>query len=286
MPQTTIYSLRQNLTSAAHCTTSTLLQLLRIQTSCESTGKMLRVFKALLAVILITASSAFRPQRSSSSRQVSTQTFAIDIKKAAALAFTLGGLGLVDPTLLANSNGNDNSFHLIRSANADVRAQQKRTYFRFVPKLVSGMAFYQTDVKAAIDKEDYAVISKFFEVFVTKYNADDKSQVDATDTYVNQNIIRPMIVFSGSFAERGSSPKTKALKEQEQAFEKAMGELEGCVKDRKGEGFFAADIKMPTGAARKKQAQEAYASGKKALNAYVKLANAGLMLELNKLPEI
>ena len=33
----------------------------------------------------------------------------------------------------------------------------------------------------------------------------------------------------------------------------AMKGLEGCVKDMKGEGFFAADIKMPTGSDRKKQ---------------------------------
>ena len=32
-----------------------------------------------------------------------------------------------------------------------------------------------------------------------------------------------------------------------------MKSLEGCVKDMKGEGFFAADIKMPTGADKKKQ---------------------------------
>jgi hypothetical protein len=34
-------------------------------------------------------------------------------------------------------------------------------------------------------------------------------------------------VFSGSFAERASSPKQRALLEQEAAFEAAMSELEG-----------------------------------------------------------
>lgn len=271
----------------AAATPETLLH--HLSKTSKQTKTMLSALKALLVVLLVaTISSAFRHvlRSSSANRQTVTNTFAFDIKKAAALTVTLGGLGLIDPTLLANLNGNDNSFHLIQSANADVRAQQKRTYFRFVPKLVSGMEFYKTDVKAAIDKEDWGVITKFFEVFVSKYNADDKTQIDSTDTYVNQNIFRPMIVFSGSFAERGSSPKTKALQDQEKAFEAAMGELEGCVKDKKGEGFFAADIKMPTGEARKKQALEAYAKGKDALNEYVKIANAGLMLELNKLPEI
>lgn len=70
---------------------------------------------------------------------------------------------------------------------------------------------------------------------------------------------------------------------QEQIFEAAMSDLEGCVKDRKGEGFFAADIKMPTGAARQKQAQDAWLKGKNAINEYITIANTGLMRELNKI---
>ena len=41
-----------------------------------------------------------------------------------------------------------------------------------------------------------------------------------SDSYVNVNLYRPMKVFSGSFAERGQSPKQKALVDQEVAFEK------------------------------------------------------------------
>ena len=56
--------------------------------------------------------------------------------------------------------------------------------------------------------------------------------------------------------------------------------------DTKGPGFFDGMVKAPTGAARKKQASEAWAEGKQALNEYIRLANEGLMLELNKLPAI
>ena len=51
----------------------------------------------------------------------------------------------------------------------------------------------------------------------------------------------------------------------------------GCVRPLKGEGFFAADIPVPKGAERKKQAIEAYKAGKIALNNYVKTVNLGLM---------
>eukprot|EP01036_Dinobryon_divergens_P025509 gene25509-34062_t len=178
------------------------------------------------------------------------------------------------------------SFSILQPAVADVRAQQKRTYFRFAPKLSTGTAFYGSDLKSAIEKDDWDVVAKFFEEYVSKYNPNDKSQVDQTDSYVNNYILRPMKVLSGSFAERGTSPKQKALADKEVDFEKAMTRLEGCTKDMPGEGFFAATIKMPTGNERTKQGLEAWNDGKVAINSYIEIFNDGLMLELNKLKPI
>ena len=86
----------------------------------------------------------------------------------------------------------------IRPANADFRAAQKRTYFRFIPKLIEGRDFYKGELKSAVDSEDWKVVSKFFDVYVSKYNGNDPSQIDQTDTYVNSKIFRPMKVFSSS----------------------------------------------------------------------------------------
>ena len=91
-----------------------------------------------------------------------------------------------------------------------------------------------------------------------------------------------MVVFSGSFAERGSSEKQRALLAQEAAFEAAMQSLDAAVNDKKG-GFFGGEVKAPTGAERKKLATQAYADGKTALNEYIRIANEGLMRELNKI---
>jgi hypothetical protein len=71
-------------------------------------------------------------------------------------------------------------FAPVQSAYADVRAQQKRTYFRFVPKLIIGKDFYAKELKTAIDKEDWPVVVKFFDEFVSKYNPNDPSQIDST----------------------------------------------------------------------------------------------------------
>ena len=91
----------------------------------------------------------------------------------------------------------------IPPVHAEFRQQQKKTYFRVIPKFVEGCQYYTTDLKNAVDNEDWVTISKFFEEYVTKYNNFDPTQVDATDSYVNNHYYRPMIVFSGTFAERG-----------------------------------------------------------------------------------
>lgn len=119
------------------------------------------------------------------------------------------------------------SFSLIQPAHADFRAQQKRTYFRFIPKLETGLKFYASDLKKAIDEEKFDVVKTFFEEFVVKVNPNDPNQIDAKDTYVNEKFYRPMVVFSGTFAERGTSLKQRQLLEQKDAFATAMGDLEG-----------------------------------------------------------
>ena len=103
-------------------------------------------------------------------------------------------------------------------ANAEFRAQQKRTYFRYIPKFIAGRDFYKTELKNAIEKEDWKVVEKMFEDFVSKKNA-KTDEVYQIDSYVNTNFFRPMSIFSGTFAERGSSPKERSLMEQEQLFE-------------------------------------------------------------------
>lgn len=200
------------------------------------------------------------------------------------LSFYLSPLSIFQPLDL-NTQSNV-AVSIVQPANADVRAQQKRTYFRFAPKLKLGCEFYKSDLKKAIDTEDWNAVTKFFEVYVSKYNPNDPTQIDSTDTYVNNHLFRPMTVLSGSFAERGASPKQRALMEQESALEEAMTSLEGCVKTQKESGLFGREVQMPTGVERSAQAQNAWNLGKTAINKYIDIFNSGLMLELNSLQSI
>jgi len=154
---------------------------------------------------------------------------------------------------VSSSSSSTMSINFIEPAHADFRAQQKRTYFRFIPKFETGLKYYATDLKKAIDDEKFDVIKTFFEEFIVKVNPNDPNQIDLKDTYVNEKFYRPMVLFSGTFAERGTSTKQRLLLEQKDIFETAMGDLEGCVKDRREGGLFGKEIKMPTGSARKTQ---------------------------------
>ena len=169
---------------------------------------------------------------------------------------------------------------------AEFRAAQKRTYFRQTPKLIEGGTFLTTDLKAAVEKEDYKVIEKMFEEYASKVISNRENEVAQYDTYVNNKFYRPMTILAGSFAEKGTSEKQRQMMEKEIKFEGAMKLLQGTTKDMKSEGWFAPDIKMPTGSARKKQAQEALQTSKEAYNEFVVLMNKGLMMELNKLDTI
>ena len=62
--------------------------------------------------------------------------------------------------------------------------------------------------------------------------------------------------------------------------------LLGCVKVRREPGFFGGEIKIPEGGARKKQALDAWNTGKEAINQYITIANSGLMLELTQIEKI
>ena len=132
-----------------------------------------------------------------------------------------------------------------------------------------------------MEKEDYTNAEKLFEVYVTKYNANDPNQIDGTDFYADFHFYKPMNVMAGTFAERGTSEKQRQLIEQLDNFKKAMFRMENCFKDMKEGGFFSATSKKYTGGEKKKQALQAWKEGSEALTEYVNIFNLGLMREVN-----
>ena len=145
-------------------------------------------------------------------------TFKVPLAVASAF-FLLGGpLELATHPSLAPSSVSQ----MVAPAHADVRAAQKRTYFRYSPKLIEGGALLGKEATAAVEKGDWEAIRKIFEVYASKMNGSQKDQVDQTDTYVNSHFYRPMTILAGSFAERGTSEKQRSLIEQEKLLQEAL----------------------------------------------------------------
>ncbi len=147
----------------------------------------------------------------------------------------------------------ESSLLSIQPVQAEFRAAQRSTFFRVVPRFVAGRDYYRTELKTAVEKQQWDAIGKFFELYPSKINKNDPNQIDAYDSYVNKNILRPLKLLTSSSAEKGTSPKQQLLFAKEQEFEQAMALLEGSVKDRKGDGLFAGTIKAPTGKERIEQ---------------------------------
>lgn len=147
----------------------------------------------------------------------------------------------------------ESSILSIQPAQAEFRAAQKSTFFRVVPRFIAGRDYYRTELKSAVEKQQWDVIRKFFELYPSKINKNDPNQIEAYDSYVNKNILRPLKLLTSSSAEKGTSPRQQLLFAKEQEFEQAMALLQGSVKDRKGDGLFAGTIKAPTGKERIEQ---------------------------------
>jgi hypothetical protein len=154
----------------------------------SSTFMLSTVFVASLLISCVSFSPALNaPHRISRNIEMSAFSDAIQSKftKAVTIAVVTNAL-VLSPM---------NVFTPVQSAHADVRAQQKRTYFRFVPKLIIGRDFYKTQIKDAIEKEDWPVVAKFFEEFVSKYNPNDPTQVDATGEYNHTNLSTALVLW-------------------------------------------------------------------------------------------
>lgn len=125
---------------------------------------MQNTYLLLLALLLVTCDNiksfnhygSSRIIRSSQRNIISMSSFDTSFRKqvictVACISLLTGSM--IDPSTVFGGQHHDTI--LMHTATADVRAQQKRTYFRFVPKLIEGIKFLKTDIRAAIDKEDW-----------------------------------------------------------------------------------------------------------------------------------
>lgn len=135
------------------------------------------------------------------------------------------------------------------------------------------MAWYQSDLQAAVNAEDWAKVLTYFELENTA-SAESRrpSMYQSTSSKMDRDLFSPLTVWAQSFGIKGSGPKLRALLEQEQALEASMTALE---KIAKGKG-------LKEGQSQGQEAKAAWASGRDAIQTYIDIANKGMVRQLNK----
>eukprot|EP00188_Purpureofilum_apyrenoidigerum_P003001 Plantae.Rhodophyta-Purpureofilum_apyrenoidigerum.ctg30468.p1 GENE.Plantae.Rhodophyta-Purpureofilum_apyrenoidigerum.ctg30468~~Plantae.Rhodophyta-Purpureofilum_apyrenoidigerum.ctg30468.p1 ORF type:complete len:259 (-),score=46.80 Plantae.Rhodophyta-Purpureofilum_apyrenoidigerum.ctg30468:115-798(-) len=159
-----------------------------------------------------------------------------------------------------------------RKADANVNLMAaKRSYFRYVPRIEEGVNFYVETLLPAVNDQDWESLSDVYKKTSVAKEGSEKAanDIDPKSTILERLLFVPMKTWSNSFAEKGTSPKSRALLTKEEVFEKAMNKLEKASKGKDANG-----------------AKVAWEQGKAALNEYIDIANNGLSRELRKLSAI
>jgi hypothetical protein len=178
-------------------------------------------------------------------------------------------------------------------------ANRKQSYFRYAPRIKSAEAFFAKDFKAAIDKKDWAAVSKAFEL---EAQAPSTSMRGNPQRFVNKfekDLYSPMKIYSQSFAEKGTSPKLTAMLKAEGEMEAAINRIQlvakGNLKPAKAEGggFFGfgggGGDDTPdkyAGLSQEKMAAQLWSDAKESFNEWVDIVNKALSVELNKFEPI
>lgn len=159
----------------------------------------------------------------------------------------------------------------------------KALFFRYSPRLESGISWFSRDLQRAVDGGDYGAVNKFFQQ--TPDNPKKKERSTSSST-AERDFYRPMNLLTGVFVNREKKAELLALAEQ---FTTAMDKLDGASRGLSGKksggflGFFAKqEADVLKGRPQSVVTKEAYAEAKDALVKYVNALNDGLDFDLRR----
>ncbi|CAM9276315.1 unnamed protein product, partial [Pylaiella littoralis] len=153
-------------------------------------------------------------------------------------------------------------------------AATKQSYFRYVPRILEAMEWYQGDLQKAVVAEDWPKVLAYFEV-VNTAGADSSrpTMYQSSSSRMQRELFRPLSVWAQSMSIKGTGPKLRALLAQEELLEKSMARLE---KAANGKG-------LKEGESQAQEAAAAWRTGRDALQEYVDVANKGMVRSLRKI---
>ncbi|CAM9155994.1 unnamed protein product [Discosporangium mesarthrocarpum] len=151
----------------------------------------------------------------------------------------------------------------------------KNSYFRYVPRILESMKWYQGDLRQAVLAEDWPHVMTYFEVVNTaKSDSKRPAMYQSSSSLIERDLLSPLTIWSQSFAPKGTGPTMRALQQQENALEAAMKTLGKVARD---------DYKLSAGETRGQVAMASWEAGRDAMKQYVEIANKGLVRQLRKI---
>ncbi|CAM9516248.1 unnamed protein product [Ectocarpus sp. 13 AM-2016] len=152
-------------------------------------------------------------------------------------------------------------------------AATKKSYFRYVPRILDAMAWYAGDLQKAIAEEDWPEVLAYFEVVNTaRSDSSRPAMYQSSSSRMQRELFSPLSVWAQSMSIKGTG-QLRALLSQEEKLEQAMASLE---KAASGKG-------LKEGESQGQAAKAAWEAGRDALQEYVEVANKGMVRSLRKI---
>ncbi|CAM9624742.1 unnamed protein product [Scytosiphon promiscuus] len=150
----------------------------------------------------------------------------------------------------------------------------KQSYFRYVPRILDAMAWYEGDLQSAVVAEDWPKVLSYFEVVSTaRADSSRPAMYQSSSSRMQRELFSPLSVWAQSMSIKGTGAKLRSLLAQEELLEKAMARLE---KAASGNG-------LKEGESQVEVAKGAWDAGRDSLQEYVDVANKGMVRSLRKI---
>jgi len=176
------------------------------------------------------------------------------------------------------------------------RATLEASYDRYVSRVTDGGAFYTRDLKAMIERSDWAGIKAATSDPPKKTKA-DRAKIDGgvaeraaqAGGFSDAKVLVAADLFASAFSDNSISPKTKAMHDQVEALRTVVSEMNkialiGTGEVSQGGGLFGLGAKKLSNAELSANIRKLYVEGGNAYNKYIYAANEELPISLKKLP--
>ncbi|CAM9766218.1 unnamed protein product [Ectocarpus sp. 8 AP-2014] len=152
-------------------------------------------------------------------------------------------------------------------------AATKKSYFRYVPRILDAMAWYEGDLQKAIAEEDWPKVLAYFEVINTaRSDSSRPAMYQSSSSRMQRELFSPLSVWAQSMSIKGTG-RLRALLSQEEKLEQAMASLEKAASGKS----------LKEGESQGQAAKAAWEAGRDAIQEYVEVANKGMVRSLRKI---